>query len=185
MKLNEYKEKLAFWWAKKTIRDGKEFEVSMDDIGMLVHIISGPFKGVTYRYSPLKVIDDDGLVDFHTYVEYTPKNVDVSDPRFAKLTTAILRILLEQAIPETAAQAKKEIETQVIDENRDTDTGELVEERGFYEESTPLLEKRVSKRKPRKKTVSADSGIHPQVQQPAKPKRARARTSGKKGSNRK
>ena len=181
MKLNECIQKLKFWWAKKTIKDGRDYEVSMDDVGLLVHLTSGKFKGVTYRYSPLRVIDEDGLVDFSTYVEYTPKNVDVSDPKFRKLTTTILRILLEEAIPETAAQR----EAQVIDENRDTDTGESVEERGFYEESTPLLEKRVSKRKPRKKTVSTDTGTHPQVQQPAVKKRARARTSGKKGSDRK
>lgn len=185
MKLHEYKAKLEFWWAKKTIKDGKDFEVSMDDVGMLVHLTSGRFKGVTYRYSPLTVLDDEGLVDFKTLVEYTPKNVDVTDPRFARLTTMILRILLEEAIPETASQAKKEIETQVIDENRDTDTGKLDQERDFYEESTPLLEKRVSKRKPGKKVVPTDSGIHSEIQHSTKPKRTRARTTGKKRPNRK
>lgn len=179
MKLNEYKAKLEFWWAKKTIKDGRDFEVSMDDVGMLVHLTSGKFKGVKYRYSPLKVLDDEGLVDFRTYVEYTPKNVDVTDPRFVTLTTMILRILLEEAIPE------KEFESQVIDENRDTDTGEPTQEREFHEESTPLLEKRVSKRKPRKKAVRTDSDLHTEVQQPAKPKRPRARTTGKKRPERK
>lgn len=176
--MKKYKEKLQFWWAKTTIKDGRDFDILMDDRGMLVTILSGKFKGVSFRYSPLTVLDDEGLVDFSTHVAYNPKGLDVSDPKFAKLTTNILRILLADAIPETAAQKHEEI--QVIDENRDTDTDKLDQERVFHEESTPLLEKRVSKRKPRKKTVSADSGVHPQVQQPAKPKRTRARTTGKK-----
>ena len=176
--MKKYKEKLQFWWAKTTIKDGRDFDLQMDEVGMLVTILRGKFKGVQYRYSPLKVLDDEGLVDFRTHVEYLPYPIDPSDPKFEKLTTNILRILLTDAIPETMAQAKNE--AQVTNENRDTDTGEPLEERGFHEESTPLLEKRVSKRKPRKKTVSADSGVHPKVQQPAKPKRARARTTGKK-----
>lgn len=178
MKLNELKQALGIWWARKTIKDGRDYEISMDDVGMLVHLTSGKFKGVTYRYSPLKVLDDEGLVDFRTYVEYAPKNVDVSDPKFVKLTTNILRILLSEAIPETQSQTK--IEAQVNDENRDIDTGELDQERDIREEVSPLLEKRVSKRKSsRKKTVRTDSEIHTKVQQPAKPKRARARTTGK------
>ena len=183
MKLNEYKAKLALWWAKKTIKDGRDFEVSMDDLGMLVHLTSGKFKGVTYRYSPLTVIDDEGLVDFRTYVEYTPKDVDITDPKFAKLTTTILRLLLEEAIPETLSQAKQTIEAQVNNESRNTDTDESSQEREFYEEDTSVLEKRVSKRKPRKKTVSADSESHPKVQHPAVKGRSKARTSRKKGSN--
>ena len=176
------KEKLQFWWDKQTIKDGRDFEIRMDDVGMLVTLLSGKFKGVQYRYSPLRVIDEEGLVDFSTYVEYTPLTVDVSDPKFSRLTTKILRILLAEAIPETAVQAQQET-TQVIDENRNVDTVELDQERGIHEEVSPLLEKRVSKRKPRKKVVPADSKVHPQVQQPAKPKRARARTTGKKRPN--
>ena len=176
--MKKLKEKLEFWWVKKTIKDGRDFDILMDEVGMLITILKGKFKGVSYRYSPLKVLDDEGLVDFKTYLEYAPQNVDVSDPRLTKLTTNILRILLSEAIPETAAQ--KHEETQVIDENRNTDTDKLDQERVFHEERTPLLEKRVSKRKSRKKVVTADSGVHPEIQQPAKPKRTRARTTGKK-----
>jgi hypothetical protein len=172
------KEKLQFWWAKKTLKDGRDFELQMDEVGMLVTIISGKFKGVQFRYSPLTVVDDEGLVDFRTYVEYAPLSVDLTDPKFVRLTTNILRILLTEAIPETAVQKHEEI--QVIDENRNTDTDKFDQERDFYEESSPVLEKRVSKRKPRKKVVPTDSGVHPEVQQPAKPKRTRTRTTGKK-----
>jgi hypothetical protein len=178
------KEQFELWWARKTIKDGRDFEIQMDDIGMRITILKGKFAGVEYRYSPLKVIDDEGLVDFHTVVEYIPENVDVADPKFAKLTTNILRILLSEAIPETAAQAKQE-QAQVIDENRKVDTDSVDEGREFYEESSALLEKRVSKRKPRKKAVPADTEPHSEIQQPAKPKRSKARTTGSKRPNRK
>lgn len=168
-KLNEYASRVQFWWARKTIKDGRDFDLLMDDRGMLVTILTGEFKGTQFRYSPLSVReDDDGLVDFATYVEYAPLSVDISNSKFTKLTTNILRILLQDAIPETSEQ--------VMNENRDIDTGESIEERGFYEESTPVLEKRVSKRKSRAKTVRPDSTVHPKVQQPAKPKRTSTRT---------
>jgi hypothetical protein len=179
--MKKYKEKLQFWWLKKTIKDGRDFDILMDDLGMLITILSGKFRGVSFRYSPLTVIDDEGLIDFRTHVAYNPKNLDVSDPKFAKLTTNILRILLADAIPETAAQ--KYEEAQVIDENRDIDFSQPLEERDIHEESTPVLEKRVSKRKPRTKTVRPDKLPHPEVQQPTKPKRTRARTTGKKRPN--
>lgn len=175
-KLQEVKSRLEFWWARKTIKDGRDFDLQMDELGMLVTILTGEFKGTQFRYSPLSVREDnEGLVDFATYVEYAPHSADVANPKFTKLTTNILRILLTDAIPETAAQAHNEV--QVTNENRDIDTGESFEERGFYEESTPVLEKRVSKRKPRKKAVRPDNELHSEVQQPAKPKRARARTA--------
>lgn len=181
-KLNDIKAKLQFWWAKHTLKDGRDFSLSFDALGLKVTVLRGNFSGVQYRYSPLKVREEEeGLVDFATIVVYNPEKADVSDPAFQKLTTNILRILLANAVGEHELSIKE----QVIDENRNTDTVELDQEREFHEEVSPLLEKRVSKRKPRKKVVSADSGVHSEVQQSAKPKRARARTSGKKRPDRK
>jgi hypothetical protein len=169
------KERLEFWWAKTTIKDGRDFEIQVDEDGMYISILKGKFRGVRYRYSPLTVLDDEGLVDFRTIVEYIPENVGELGEDFSKLTTKILRILLSEAIPETINQTKQEYE-QVTNENGNIDTGELTQERDFYEESTPLLEKRVSRRKSRKKVVPTDSGLHPEIQQPAKSKRTGNRT---------
>lgn len=181
-KLNELKARLEFWWAKRSLKDGRDFELSMHGDKLVVTILRGKFKGVLYQYSPLTVREDDaGLIDFQTHILYNPMDglyADLMSGEFQKLTTNILRILLQESIPEKMAQANY-IE-QVMNENRDTDISEPLEERGFYEESTPLLEKRVSKRKPRTKTVRTDSGVHPEIQQPTKPKRNRARTSRKK-----
>ena len=185
-KFKEYKARLEFWWAKRSLVDGRDFELTMDGAGLLVTVLRGKFRGVVYRYGPLSVKEEDeGLIDFQTHILYNPMDglyADLMTGEFRKLTTNILRILLTEAIPETLAQAKY-IEEQVIDENRDTDFSQPLEERDIHEESSPVLEKRVSKRKSRAKAISADSGVHPQVQQPSKPKRARARTKGKKGSD--
>lgn len=178
-KLKEYKARLEFWWARKSLKDGRDFALSFDELGMVVTILKGPFEKVEYRYSPIQVREDDeGVVDFHTVIRYNPLNADVTDPRFVSLTTNILRIVLHEA---TVGGNELKVNEQVNDENRDTDTGELDQERGIREEVSPLLEKRVSKRKSsRKKTVRTDSEVHPEIQQPAKPKRTRARTTGKK-----
>jgi len=171
--MNKFKKSLAglqFWWAKKVIKDGRDFDIQIDDIGNLVTILRGKFKNTQFRYSPLTVReDDDALVDFHTHVVYYPKGVDLSDPNFAKLTTNILRILLADAVSEPNTK-------ELNDANRNSDTSKFIEERDFYEESSPVLEKRVSKRKPRKKVVRTDKSVHSEVQPITKSKRTRVRT---------
>jgi hypothetical protein len=172
--MNKFKKSIAglqFWWAKKLIKDGRDFDIQIDDVGNLVTILKGKFEGTQFRYSPLTVReDDDALVDFHTHVVYYPKNVDLSDSDFAKLTTNILRILLADAVSEPNTK-------ELNDANRNPDTSQFIEERDFYEESSPVLEKRVSKRKPRKKIVRTDKPIHSEIQPTTKPKRTRIRTS--------
>lgn len=73
MKLSEYKARLEFWWAKKTIKDGRDFEITVDGTGLLVTVLRGKFAGVAYRYSPLSVREEDeGLIDFQTHIVYNP-----------------------------------------------------------------------------------------------------------------
>lgn len=172
--LNKIKNRLAlmqFWWAEKTIREGRDFEVVNDDLGAAITILKGNFSGVQFRFGPMRFVESrENLLEFNTVVVYNPLKADVLNPKFEKLTSNILRILLKEIVAEK----------QVIDENRNVDSGELAEERDFYEEVPPVLEERVSKRKSRKKNISADSGSHSEVQQSAKSKRTRNRTSGKK-----
>lgn len=186
---NKIKDKLAelqFWWAKKTIKDGRDFELSVDELGTLVTLLRGQYAGVQFRFGPMTLREsNEAMLDFSTVVVYNPKNVDVLNKNFEKLSSNILRFLLAEAVEDTKYPTDWMAAIKVIDENRKIDTIELDQERGFYEESTPVLEKRVSKRKPRKKVISTDSRIHPEVQQPAKPKRTRARTTGKKRPHRK
>jgi hypothetical protein len=173
--MNKIKKSIAelqFWWAKKLIKDGRDFDIQVDDVGNLVTILRGDFKGTQFRYSPLTVReDDDALVDFHTHVVYYPKGVDLSNYKFAKLTTNILRILLAEAVSEPEDYTKE-----LNDANRNLDTSEFIEERDFYEESPPVLKKRVSERKPRKKAVRTDKPVHSEVQPITKSKRTRVRT---------
>jgi hypothetical protein len=166
---------LKFWWAEKRIKEGRDYHPSIDELGLLVTILRGEFTGVEFRFGPICVKEDPTgtqLLEFNTVVVYNPTEADVLSKKFEKLTSDILRILLRSAIRET--------EEQVIDENRNVDTGELAQERDIHEEVAPILEERVSKRKSRKKAVSADSGSHSEVQQRPKSKRPSNRNSGKK-----
>jgi hypothetical protein len=190
---------LQFWWAKRRLRDGKDFDLEVDDLGILVTILRGKYKGVQFRYANLFLGTEK--LDFNTVVVYNPEGALVYEAGFEKLSTNILRVLIADSVsekttltpnnetvwdydPAAKAYAQEMVDyDKVMNENGNTDTVELDQERDFHEESTPLLEKRVSKRKPRKKVVPADSGVHPEIQQPAKPKRARARTTGKKRPN--
>lgn len=170
--------RLQFWWATLWLKDGKHFEISVDDLGLLVTILRGRYKKVQFRYANM-IMSEDGLgrMDFNTVVVYNPMNADVGEPKFAKLSTNILRLLLAEMVRDFSSLTANK---QVMNENRDTDTFESNQERDFHEESTPVLEKRVSKRKPRKKAVRTDKPVHPEVQQPAKPKRTRVRTPREK-----
>ena len=183
-KLQEYKARFEFWWAKKTVKDGRDFSLSFDSNGMLVYILRGPFGGVQYRYANVQLKEDQSaMVDFSTVVVYNPNNTDLSDPKFVALTTNIFRIILDVAVSEHKNLTAIGMTEKVINENREVDISESNEERDFHEESTPLLEKRVSKRKPRKKTVSANSNPYLEVQLAAKPKRSKNSTPRKKRPN--
>lgn len=181
-KFNEYKARLEFWWATKTLKDGRDFDLTFDQLGLLVSVLRGKYKGVQFRFANM-VMHEDGLLDFSTVVVYNPSNGDVSTDAFIKLTNNILRIILTDAVAGRNKLNVKETQPQVNDENRDTDFSQPLEERDIHEESSPVLEKRISQRKPRKKVVRTDSGSHPQVQQPTKPKRTSNRNPRKKGSD--
>lgn len=184
--LKEYTARLQFWWAKKTIKDGRDFELTIDDVGALITILRGKFKGAQFRFSPLTVREEDqAVLDFQTHVVYYPKGVDLSDPNFGKLATNILRILITELVreprnfpqgPAPDFSSYNEYHEELTNENRDIDTSQFDQERDFYEESSPVLEKRVSKRKPRKKAVRTDQPVHSEVQHSTKPKRTRIRT---------
>ena len=184
-KLKQAWASLEFWWARKKLKDGRDFELQFDELGLLVTVLTGYYASVQFRFANM-VVHEEGLLDFSTVVVYNPQDADVTREDFVKLSNNILRIILDDAVRDTsklniAKPLAEETIEQVIDENRNVDTGELNQERELHEEVSPLLEKRVSKRKPRKKAVPADSGSHSEIQQPAKPKRTRNRTPRKNG----
>lgn len=178
-KFQEYKARLQFWWARKVLKDGRDFELSVDENGLIVTIISGKYSGIKFRYANM-TMHTDGLLDFSTVVVYNPKKEDVTLPDFVELTTKIIRIIFADMVEKEPVLNYRKEQAKVIDENRDIDFSQPLEERDIHEEISPILEKRVSKRKPRKKTVSTDTAVYSEVQHPAVKKRTGNRNSRKK-----
>jgi hypothetical protein len=165
---------LQFWWVKRTLLEGRDFKLSISnevDETLRAMICSGKFAGIEFAYSNMSLKDvDAGLLEFNTKVVYNPNDdVDVFTKEFENLTSNILRVILSKGIAQYKVSA--ELEQELTDENRKNDTDELDEEREFHEEVSPLLEKRVSKRKPGTKGISRSAGVHLKVQPASKSKR--------------
>lgn len=140
--------RLQFWWATKTLKEGKDFDLELvRDSGVIVTLLRGRYKGIVFTFANM-TIQEGGLLDFTTGVMYNPNNEDVYGTKFNKIASNILRIILRDIV----RGSKREL----LYEDREIDTSQSDEERDFHEESSPLLEKRVSKRKPRKKAASRD-----------------------------
>ena len=164
-----------FWLATKLFRKGRDYLVHKDENDIaLVEIIRGKFKGVKFAFGAIHLTEngDVGTLEFRTFVLYNPNDADITSKKFNQITSNILRVLL------------LEVAREKVNETRETDTVESDEERGIREESTPVLERRVSRGESRKESISGDSELHPQVQQTAKPKRSRTRTARKIRPNR-
>jgi len=170
--LNKIRDRVAvlqFWWAKKRLTDGVDYTLHITDDILTVELLKGKFAGVKFRYDRCYLRDNMSF-EFHTVIVDNPNNENVTSKKFNKLSANLFRVILSECMSDSS---------KVINENRTSDTDEPDQEREFYEEVSPILEKRVSKRQSRKKVVPADSGIYPEIQQPAKQKRAATRTPRK------
>lgn len=169
---NDLIAKYQFWRAKRSCVHGEHFQLeipSVDDDfnkNLRATILKGKYKGCVLEFSNFN-ITDAGMLSFETHVVSTPKEVDPSDRGLLKLSSNIARVILTESVE----MAKHELRT--------LDSRASDEERTVYEESPTVPPTRVYKRKPRKKSVSANTEPHPEVQQPAKPKRTRTGTGRK------
>jgi hypothetical protein len=166
-----------FWWAKKTLKKNVDYKIH--ETAPMVEILKGEFEGVMIWFDDV-TLREDGLVDFSTVILENPRYLDVCTKKFVKLSTNLFRITLSEFVAKPNNNTDK-----VINESRTIDTDEPDQEREFHEENSPLLEARILKRQSRKKIVPTDSGIHPEIQQPAKSERTGNRTTGKERSKRK
>lgn len=170
--INYIKDKFAkfqFWRVKKTLQEGRDFTVQLDDDpgGFKVTITkAGRYAGMNILFYGLQITEQGGSAEliFNTLILSNPNNVDLSDKGLVKLTSNIMRLTLLNSI-------------EMVNKNefRTSDSAEFDEERNIREEGSAIHQAGVSKRKPRKKAVLGDSGTHSEVQQPAKRKRTRTK----------
>ena len=192
--------KLSFWWASKTLIEGKNF--SVDNTGIIT-ILKGRFEGVQFRYDNLRLKEEEeNHLDFNTVIvnPSTECELDyVTNEQFIKLSSNILRVIFHNLM-KTSDEENKGLpiesdlqyspydypdmiyneKSETLNEDRNYNTPEFIDERDFYEKVDPVLEKRVSKRKPGKKAIRSNSGSHSKIQQSSNQKRPSSRTPRKK-----
>lgn len=142
--------RLEFWWAKKTIKEDRDFRISLDECkngDFVVEILKGKYSGIKVMYGAISVREDpygNGLLDINANVIYNPNSIK-PHKKLDRLITNIIRLILINSV-------KNEI--------RNSDIDELDEERNIREEDPPVRQARVPSGKPRKKAVSRDKGTH-------------------------
>ena len=149
---------LRFWYSKKYIQVNKHYEFMLDmsnTDAMTIRILK-KFPGVIAEYSNIYMSSDTQMTyDFNVIAN--PNLCNVESKRFKNFTSDIFRNIILNSVEYAKEQ----------NENRNTDSLQSDSERAFHEEVSTVSEKRVSERKPRKKTVRRSKKIHPQVQQSA------------------
>lgn len=156
---------LEFWYAKKFIKLDKHYTFFLDlngEPGSFAIKYLGKYDGVIVEFTDIKITENNQL-NFKYQVISNVNNVNVDSKKFIRFTSHVMRNILFSALD----YQKKE-----LNENRELDFVESDSERAFYEEITPVLEERVPDRKPRKKTLRTNKGIHSKVQQFAPSRRA-------------
>ena len=155
-KIQDLIAKYEFWYARKFIQLDKHYTFFLDlngPPGSFAIKFLKKYDGVIVEFANVKV-GDDGQMTFDYDVISNVNNCNVKSKGFERFTQNVMRSILYGAIE----NYKKE-----PNENRELDLIELDSERDIYEEGIAVPEERVSNRKPRKKTIRANKGIHPKV----------------------
>ena len=142
---NDLIAKFEFRRAKK-IQIEKDFEFMYDistPQAFSVRILTKKYEGVIVEYANIE-FGDDNRFHFNANVIANPNLKNTETYAFKTFTSDIMRGI----IIESVKHAEK-----LVNENGTLDSVEPVEERTVHAESDSVPEKRVSKRKPRKKTV--------------------------------
>ena len=155
-KIQDLIAKYEFWYARKFIKLDKHYTFFFDlngPPGSFAIKFLGKYDGVIVEFANVTV-GDGGLMTFDYDIISNVNNCNVKSRSFERFTQHVMRSILYGAIE----NAMKE-----PNENRKLDLVESDSERDFYEEVSPVPKKRVSDRKPRKKTIRANKGVHPKV----------------------
>jgi len=150
--------RLQFWNAKNFVVLDKHYEFMLDisnKEAMTIRILK-KYPGVIIEYTNIHMSTENQM-SYDIDVIANPNLCKTDDKKFEGFTTAIFRSILLGSIE--LAKEKHE--------NGNTDTFEFDSERGIHEKVAPVPEKRISNRKPRKKTVRRNKAVHSEVQQPS------------------
>jgi len=152
--------KLEFWYVKKRFKINKQYTFFVDlngPPGSFAVKFLGKYEGVIVEFNHIKV-GDNNLMTFDYDIISNVNNVNTKSKSFQRFTSNVIRSILLGAIDNIEKD---------LNENRNTDLVESDAERVFHEEDSAVSEERVPDRKPRKKGIRRNKGVHSEVQQSA------------------
>lgn len=148
--------KLEFWYARKFIQLDKHYTFFLDlngEPGSFAVKYLKKYDGVIVEFSNVN-LDDSGQLSFDYDIISNVNNCNVKSRSFTRFTLNVMRSIIFSAVE----NYKKD-----PNENRELDFIQLDSERGIHEEVASVLEEGISDRKPRKKTVRRNKGVHSKV----------------------
>jgi hypothetical protein len=155
-KIQDLIAKYEFWYARKFIKLDKHYTFFVDlngEPGSFAIKFLGKYDGVIVEYTNVAV-GENGLLTFDYDVISNVNNCDVKSKSFIRFTQNVMRSMIYNAV--------KNLEKD-LNENGKLDLVEFDSERDIHEEGSTVSEEGVSNRKPRKKAVRANKGLHPKV----------------------
>ena len=131
---------------------------------MVIQVLKGEYKDITFAYDALHIADDDKLAYTIKVIESPATGDFTSDPKFVTMSTDIFASVIEAAFSNY-----KEVRSEILnDEDDRTDYfEELTPKRTVREKSSTVSKKLVFARQKRKASVSTDTRLHSKVQPPA------------------
>ena len=160
-KLIDLVAKIEFWYAKKFIKLDEHYTFFVDLNGEK-HTFATKYlkkyRGVIIEFGNVTITGDTNQMTFDYDIIANPNNCNVKTRGFERFTQNVMRNILYSAVQDDIRDKN---------ESRNTDPIEFDSERSIHEESTSVPKKRISNRKPRKKTVRRNKAVHSEIQQPA------------------
>lgn len=147
--------RINFWYVKKRYKLDREYQFYLDlnDVEAYAVKLLRKYPDTIIEYKNVKV-DDFGNLSFDFVVVANPRLHNTKSKGFQNFTSNVMRSIIINAIDS--------IETN-INEHRAINPDQFDQERVIHEESDPVLEARVSERKPRKKAVRRNKKLHSEV----------------------
>jgi len=157
-KIEQWIAKLSFWYAKNYVRLDRHYTFFVDLNGAPESFaikFLGKYDGTIVEYTNVK-FNEDGLLTFDYDIISNVNNCNVKSKRFDRFTRNVMRSIIYGAV---------ENDQREDNENGNANLGKFGKERSVYAKGVAVPQKRVSKRKPRKKTVRRNKELHSEVQQ--------------------
>lgn len=147
--------RVNFWYATRNFASEKDYKFFLDlnDENSFCIEILRKYPRTVIEFKNVQMGEGQYL-HFDFDVIANPELHDINSKKFKKFVSYIMMAIIADSVKYSKG---------IVNENRASDPFESLEERDILEESDPISEVRVSKRKPRKKVVRGNKNIRSKV----------------------